>query len=66
MIELIWQPGMTLEDVEKRVILRAFSYFKENKTQTARSLNISVRTLDSKLAKYNPPKEENASSGTAS
>jgi hypothetical protein len=47
-----WQPGMTLESVEKEVILAAFRHFRGNKTMTARSLNIAIRTLDNKLDLY--------------
>ena len=57
---IIWQPGVTLEDVEKQVILKAFQYFQGNKTKTAQALDIAIRTLDAKIAKYEgkePPKE---------
>lgn len=47
-----WQPGQTLEMIEKNVILQAFRFYQENKTQTANSLGIAIRTLDSKLEKY--------------
>lgn len=47
-----WQPGITLEEIEKQVILKAYSYFQNNKTKTAQSLDIAVRTLDAKIAKY--------------
>lgn len=49
---IAWTPGLTLEEVEKQVILKALSFYKGNKTQTAQSLEISVRTLYEKLAKY--------------
>lgn len=48
----MWQPGMSLEDVERDAILKAFEFFRGNKTQTANSLGIAIRTLDSKLDKY--------------
>lgn len=51
-VNLAWQPGLTLADMEKMVIMRAFDYFKSNKTQTAQSLGISIRTLDDRLEKY--------------
>jgi transcriptional regulator with PAS, ATPase and Fis domain len=50
---IAWQPGMTLEDMEKQIILKAFRFFNKNKTQTAKSLGIAIRTLDAKLDKYN-------------
>lgn len=51
MSNIHWTPGMTMLDVEKQVIKAAINYFKNNKTQTAKSLGMSVRTLDTKLEK---------------
>jgi hypothetical protein len=53
--DITWQPGMTLEDIERLVILRAIKYYKHNKSQTARALGIGIRTLDSKLERYGEP-----------
>lgn len=50
-MSFLWQPGLTLEDVEKEVIKRAFQFYGQKLT-TAGALGISVRTLDTKLAKY--------------
>lgn len=47
-----WAPGITLEEVEKQVILSALRFYRNNKTQTANVLGISVRTVDHKLEKY--------------
>lgn len=52
MINLNWQPGMSLEVVEKHVILQAFRFYRGNKTMTSNALGIAIRTLDSKLEKY--------------
>lgn len=52
MSQIIWSPGVTLEQIEKQVILKAFSFFDCNKTRTADALGIAVRTLDAKLEKY--------------
>ena len=49
---MLWQPGLTLEQVEKEVILQAMRFYHNNKTQTARSLGIAIRTLDHKLERY--------------
>ena len=54
----MWQPGRKLEDVEKEVILSAYRFYNENKTRTASSLGIAIRTLDNKLAKYGVTKNE--------
>ncbi|CAK9250653.1 unnamed protein product [Sphagnum jensenii] len=51
-ININWVPGITLEEMEKQCILSAFRFYRENKTQTAGALGIAIRTLDSKLEKY--------------
>jgi len=51
-INVNWVPGITLEEMEKQCILSAFKFYRENKTQTAGALGIAIRTLDSKLEKY--------------
>ena len=48
----LWQPGVTLEEVERTVILQALRFYRGNRTQTAQSLNIALRTMHSKLTKY--------------
>jgi hypothetical protein len=52
MININWQPGMTLEVIEKHAILQAYRFYRSNKTTTASALGISIRTLDNKLAQY--------------
>lgn len=47
-----WSPGVTLEEVEKQVIIVAYRHFRKNKSITAASLGIAIRTLDAKLEKY--------------
>ncbi len=47
-----WSPGVSLDQVEKQVVLKAYDHYRRNKTTTANSLGISIRTLDSKLEKY--------------
>lgn len=47
-----WSPGITLETIERQVILAAYRHFRGNKTATANSLGIAIRTLDNKLEKY--------------
>lgn len=49
---ILWSPGVTLEHIEKQVILKAYKHYRENKTITANALGIAVRTLDNKLEKY--------------
>lgn len=47
-----WNPGETLTDIERNVILEALKYHQGNRTHTAKSLGISIRTLRNKLAEY--------------
>lgn len=49
---VFWSPGVTLEAIEKQVILNAFRFYRGNKTQCSISLGISIRTLENKLEKY--------------
>jgi hypothetical protein len=55
-----WQPGITLEEIEKEVILTAMRFFHNNKTHVAQALGVSIRTIQNKMAKYNgePIEEE--------
>lgn len=47
-----WTPGVTLDDIEKQVIVKAFRFYRGNKTQCSNALGISIRTLDTKLERY--------------
>lgn len=53
MNDIFWQPGITLEEVERRVIEKAIAFYRGNKTATASALGIAIRTLDDRLATYN-------------
>jgi len=50
--QVFWSPGVSLEQIEKDVILKAFRFYRGNKTQCSISLGISIRTLEAKLEKY--------------
>lgn len=47
-----WSPGVTLELIEKQVILKAFQFYRGRKTETANALGITVKTLENKLNKF--------------
>ncbi len=49
---IMWSPGVTLEQIEREVILKAYAHYRQNKTTTAGALGISVRTLDERVKKY--------------
>lgn len=57
---ILWTPGVKLEEVEKQVILKALAFYRSNKTQTASSLGISIRTLDARLEEYRLQDEKEA------
>jgi hypothetical protein len=52
MFNLTWSPGVTLEQIERHAIEQAYKFYQGNKVQTARALDIAVRTLETKLEKY--------------
>ncbi len=45
-------PGMTLSEVEKRLILQTLEMTAQNRTRAAQMLGISIRTLRNKLNEY--------------
>lgn len=51
-ISVHWVPGITLEEIEKQCILAAFRFYRGNKTQTAQTLGINIRTLERKMEDY--------------
>ena len=57
-MQIIFTPGMTIEAVERQMIVKTFTFFKSNKTKTAEVLGISIRTLDNKLEKYLKEKQK--------
>jgi Bacterial regulatory protein, Fis family len=50
---MLWQPGMTIANMEKEVIREAMQFFNRKKDSVASALGISLRTLYNKLALYN-------------
>ncbi len=49
---LTFPVGMNLEDIEKEMILRTLDLTGGNKTETAQSLGLSLKTLHNKLNRY--------------
>lgn len=53
MLQLSISPGMTLSEAERQLILKTLEYTRQNRTQAAKLLGISIRTLRNKLHEYN-------------
>lgn len=51
-VEALVAPGMTIQEAEKQLILKTLEYTGENRTQAAKILGISIRTLRNKLNEY--------------
>jgi len=49
--------GMTMDEAERRIILRTLAAHNNNKTRTAEILDVSLKTLHNKLSRYR--QEEN-------
>ena len=49
---VIFTPGTKLDDIERIVILETLKSKGFNRTHTAKSLGIGIRTLQRKLKKY--------------
>ena len=47
-----WQPGITLDEIERDVIIAALKFYHWNRTKTAEALEVSVRTIQNKIAQY--------------
>lgn len=45
-------PGVTISEVERRLIMKTLDHTGQNRTQAARLLGISIRTLRNKLHEY--------------
>jgi DNA-binding NtrC family response regulator len=48
-----FQPGVTISEAEKELILQTLAYCNQNRTRAAEVLGISIRTLRNKLHEYN-------------
>lgn len=45
-------PGMTISEAERKLIMKTLEHTQQNRTQAARLLGISIRTLRNKLHEY--------------
>jgi DNA-binding NtrC family response regulator len=53
-------PDLTLDDIEKSTVLERLERFSGNRTQTAVSLGISVRTLQRRLKRWDADEHQAA------
>lgn len=51
-IDVPFTPGMSLGEAEKFLILKTLEFTSQNRTQAAKLLGISIRTLRNKLSEY--------------
>lgn len=51
-LEFKFPPGMTLQELEKRLIIETMAAHENDKNKTAEALGISLRTLSSKLRNF--------------
>lgn len=47
-----WQPGISLEEIERNTIISALKFYQGNRTHAAGALKIALRTLTNKITKY--------------
>lgn len=53
-------PGMTVQEAERLLIMKTLEHTSDNRTQAARLLGISIRTLRNKLHEYSKGEGNNA------
>ena len=54
-IVMVLDPQMSLKEMERHIILQTFKRQNYNRTRTAKTLGIGLRTLQRKLKKYKEP-----------
>lgn len=54
----VFEPGITIAQAEKELILRTLEHCGQNRTKAAQVLDISIRTLRNKLHEYNRQSEQ--------
>ena len=50
--------GMTIDEMEKQMLLRTLAHFDNDKTRTAEALGISLKTIYNKLSRYQQENRE--------
>lgn len=49
---IVWSPGISLEEMERRIIEQAFDFYNRNAQTAANSLRIDVNEFNKKKRKY--------------
>lgn len=52
MSDIIYYGTLTLDQIEREVILSTLKRCRGNKTKTAQILNVAIRTIDNKVERY--------------
>lgn len=52
-MQVHWQPGITLFDVEKMVVQAAMTYYRGNKAHVSQALGVARATLNSMIERHN-------------
>lgn len=47
-----WEPGISLEEIERHAIIGALEHFSGNRTHAAEELGVSLRTIRNKIVQY--------------
>lgn len=55
---IIWSPGVSLEDMEEKIIEKAYEHYGKNAQKTASSLKISIDILNEKIKKFSEKQKE--------
>lgn len=58
MMTITWNPGVTLDHLERYGIEQAMKHYRGVKTTAANALGITAKTLDAKLERYRKQDEE--------
>jgi len=55
---IIWSPGVSLEDMEEKIIEKAYEHYGHSPEKTASSLKISMEKLNEKIKKFAEKQKE--------
>ena len=50
--QILFQVGMTMEEVERQMLFRTLAFFNNHKPKAAQALGISLKTVYNRLARF--------------